>query len=747
MRPKAEERDPARPSGSWRLALFVGALAAACQAWVLTLQFQIDDYWLLPSAGRQLADAIRLLLAPEQWWSGELPRLPWPEAPLFQPVVWALLAPLVKLGGVPLDSAVMHTAGMVFHGLAAALLLLRLHAAVGRQAALFGTLLFSVSAAGIQGVSWIASLGIPVVLVLALATWRTLDRLSEASPRRAWLFPGTIAALALGAHNAGVLVPCLALLASARAVRRRPTAALFFLLPSALLFAWRWRYLGTPSLVYGGGTAADWSTIPRMFAALPGLVAWCAAPWRALPPRQTEGAWLPELGVPVFAAVALFLLAVGLGGWMTWKAHRGLALKLAIAAAAFALPALFMWSMGLETSVSDGRFGRAAYLPMAWILALAGAGLGSPTPRLRRVRMALFVALLVIQIDALIHTARLERRVAHDIATRRTLAESAASTGHSLAIIDSAAESSGIPLVLAPLYSRALRPPFVSRGATVRGFFDEAGVLESGWLTRTTGPVQVLTWGDLARQFSSAELPGAPTALTGPLYRSLPPKLPGTLRFGMESPVDPRVHPVLLIEKTPSASPFYFAFETEVGPSHAYPLPGSEAQLTIGLDQVHTWMFGRALREFHTSDVGPIRVQWRNELPAFPAIASPGTGSTYSVRELPTWIISDFPKGRDLELAQVFSMGGASFRILYRAPERDLPRDPGGTVRYVPRLADRVSANHPEIHWEALREYYSGTLVRYSVRRVKLEWRLSAVYPGTDLATTRSDWSTLSLTP
>lgn len=739
--------DPSRFSIAppWRAPIIAGIAALLAGAFVLGLDFQIDDFWILPSAWDQLEATLRLPLDPALVFSGQGVELPAPDTPLFQPTLWALLALESMLSGSPLNPAVFHGVSLLLHAITTALLVSTLSKRIPGLHALLAGLLFSFHPASFQAVTWISARGSILVVLFGLMAWRRLQKTSSRSIPDA-LVSGVWLALALGSQVGALpLIPILAVaLKSQPLVGQRRSFSLRLLgllLPSLALLCLRRGYLGSWSFSYLAGTSFGVGSLVGALPLVPRFLARLAFPWNfseEAAPVLAEGSAMSALAW-LFAGTlgtAMLLAVVSCRRQVNWRQI----LAFGIVAAALLLPALLLFSM--NPNEQDNRNGRALYPGIAALSATLVTLLcpAIQKEKARWLRWAGFVLCLISfagLVFSAVQNAKLERIASQKIEARglslKELAEGAPPDGVLLAE-DSEPIFAGIPLVTSKHLHAMLKPPFANGAVPVRGFPDLDSLVESGEISALPSTLRVVRWnGGGFEPLGAWLLPRSPRLPE--LVRAQTSNIPDSTRFEPRDVVGPRQiagisipllqgadrEVTVLIEAPPAA----FILEARS--------PPDGRELIFGLDRRMDCLFNERLIAITVR--GPIQGAPRllAELPRL-EVLQPSHEERHVLSGNPATIRFSAPSPPEAaRIRLVARFGDAVFRTVYVIPKTRISPEGSNVFRVAPTAQDIVSATHPELHFEGSAQYFRDRLSAFGVLSLNVEMEAETL--NSDLAT------------
>jgi hypothetical protein len=243
------DRSP-HPLPSLKASVLLAALATLAYCWVVTLAFQIDDYYLIPKATCFTKSLGSMLLDPAHLFGGGPPLLDPAEHPHFQPTLWLLLAGLHFGYGEPVSAPLFHGAILLLHAFATALSLRVFSRFLPPIGAVFGAVILAILPAGAQSVSWVSAGSHVLAVIFGLLAMDLI--LKPRVPKNAYakrsLLVGVCLALAFCSHVESLswIAVAIGLIAlRERTARSRLFACGLALLPLLAVAFIRMRFLGS----------------------------------------------------------------------------------------------------------------------------------------------------------------------------------------------------------------------------------------------------------------------------------------------------------------------------------------------------------------------------------------------------------------------------------------------------------------------------------------------------------------------
>lgn len=747
-------------------AVVVLGLAVAGHWWTLGLPFRLDDVVQIPEARAKLADELRVLkLSADR---EAKPLVPEESRHRFRPALWATFALEASGQAPPFSPRPFYATSLLLHALTAMLLLAGLRQVLPPGGALAGALAFALHPAGSQSLTWIAARADILCGLFAVLSWLAIVR-SGRRPELRWPFAAGLAlALAIASKDAAYpWAPVLLglLLWHRRAAPRRLAGVAAFLAPVAAVVVWRHVYLGTWSLTYTAGGAADAKTASAFFGLLPDLVAHLLVPWRRsadvadLDPLLVGG--LGRLGAG--ARAARLIVAGALLAWLaaaTLAGRRGAWKPLVPAAFALGLllaPIVFIFSpengQAIDRAFYQPKLVLAFLVGAATAAAAGGGAAGAPerrwVRRLARAGLALFV---LAGLDALVHVARAERaagdRLAAEIADIEAAARGLPEDG--IAVVTGPPLFFGGAFQLGDQIPWRFRRPFRRETLRVLHFHAAEDMLTSGLLRRENPPLILLRSGADGVRAENPVLPAIPARL---------PRLEragGAAVFRPAAPVPPRaVAAVAFFLPMGRTRDVRIAVRVAGGGELAATVPPREgagaAEEILLLDEKPGLLLASELTEVLIEGLDPVPAGLRPPalLAQAPDVRIEEPPDRYRWRPgLPLRFVVRGPEGaaRFRFEFEITVPALSPYRMVYEPPPAVLETLAGGARAWYPLPDHYAGGSDPRIRIETIPELFEDVGRRVGLPDLALAWRVSALSPtGTLLA--RSRWTRLIYAP
>ena len=756
--------DPMEANLPGRGRWVVFAVAALAYSWTLGLQFQIDDYYLIPRSGHLLAELGDLLTSRDDLVLGGAPRLNINEHPNFQPILWSVLALGAQVSGVPVSPVLLHGLCALLHALTALLVLAMLRRVLPAEGALVGGICFAAFPGAAQAVSWISA-GSHVLTVLFGAAALTLLWDSAHRDRwklsRAWC-AGILLGLAFWSHTQALtwfILGAIVLLVFHQ--RRRFPIIRLLTMTLPLVAAWwvRARFMGTWSLDYNGQFRAGLSAVPRMLEGIPTMVGQTLLPWNRREEMQDLAALFQQLGPRLIWFVPWLLLLVMPLALGRAPLKRRLILVV-LMGGVLLLPTLMGYSLYIDEP--DNRGSRVAYnfLPvlaasvgLLWCLAKS-----IPSSILRRVAVGVFALVALLSIDSMVHVARTEWRAAEAIRTRHESLQShheVAKPGTALLVIDSASTMAGIPLIGPPRLRDAARPPMSPVPMNVTCLPWEQDLAESRLLPSSPISFRVLRHTSEGYVATGQDLPplGNPPALES---AAVPPEMAssGALRWAPTTSVPARRISKITLPLAPGAAGMVALYCRAEGVNRLMRIPvkENETAVTVLLDEDLEWLMSSRFVDVLAQSDRLIRSADGMPKLAFGSgfdleVIQPRGGARISALPDLAMVLGDQPPDGELVFQFKLQPGAATYRADIQLDSNNLVLQADGTA-HAPMSSGTVlhaTLGSPG-SFQDLVEHLSQVLKPYGVETVPVTWRVLLLNRD-DFATprARSAWNRFEL--
>lgn len=710
----------------WRYsALIVFGAAVLAYSWSVALHFQFDDYWLIPSAGYQLRELGGVLGHPVGLVTGTERHLPFLLQHLFQPVVWLMLVIEKWISGEPLSPFVFHASSILVHAVTAVALLRLFRVWLDLPSAMVGALFFAVDPAASQAVSWTAARGDLLVTLFCVLALDSIVRAREKPVWAAGLY------LALGLLSKPTLLSMLPLHVAALVLVLRDRGwkvvaknLLVLLVPLAVVWVVRSRYLGTWAMVYVGGIKPSLSQVPIMIDRFWDFVRACLVPWNASAEARPFA--------PLFAAVGqvvVLLLWLALPVLALVRDFKGVAPKLAIGLGISALlagPALLLWAL---YPAASGTFMNRSLYPviaaLAWLVAVvsrpAVAAVSKPSG-LERALAGVLVLVFAASVDSLVHVARTEIAASSVTSARIASLEAAskrAGPDTALVVNDTHVGFAGIMLTFSQIRT-AMAPPFHEPRVDVHYAPDlPAFVRSDQWFGGIAGPVQILKW-------TGSEYVPVSKRIAG-ITRPLPELVPaGNSTWKPATSVAPRsFRGIRIAAKAPVPSGSHLIIKstkTEV----RRPIAIAAGQSTVvGLDDDVDWLTSQELVSVAIEPpVADARITLVESLPKL-AVLAPKPQSELPMLETPEITVAKLAGVKRLRFRFELVVFGSQYRMTYEVAVAALPSTPD-TWRYRAARPELADANKTLVSWDTLPRWYTGVIAKAGVRRIPVVCEVEA---------------------
>ncbi len=709
------------------------ALVVACttlvHAWILGLEFQLDDYSILTHAAQALG----------------VPGVPQVDVLdsirggyLFRPASWAIWLAALRASGGHADPRVFHAVVLVTHALSVWLLYRLMKPATSGRAALVGGAIFGLAPGGVQALSWTAGNGDQFAVLFAIAAGLFLRRYRRQGGAIAITGIAVCTMLAVLAKESAIALAPLVLLCwwtdrtpvpASRLVKPVVAATVAVVLTFVIRFAAMHRLL--PRYAFDAQMDAS-----RVAIAWIPFAQWLL-PWNQHPETAElapvlmriaerllgSDAWTVSLWIPGVCLTTPIVLACAFARKRLPAAMLALVIGVVIAL----LPAIAIWWQGPSADNSQSRLLYPIGTVAGVALAMAYHAL-STHPRSHHIATIATVLLIAIGLDCEVSIARAELRAATMIRDRvdslRSFAAQTAPDAGFVAV-DGQAGWCGISL-LGVGAGRGLGPPFWHGTQAVYPWSSRSDLKSCEALSTHPGPVWIL-------EVRSGRFTRVGEAIdAGPSRRPvLQPAGPG--RFTSDPPVTSRVVAVLRVTGRPRdpASPLVCTWKTE---RREFRTPLSLA--LDGDDTVYiaaspenadpgdlTWlMAGRVIgidiSNFETD--GPPRL-----LEAAPPIeiVSPRPGSQVEAWSTPTVHFRSALRTALFRFTFTVLLDEATkVSMAYLVPSQDLPPDPGGVMRFSPAPGMKMEwpdgASH--VSWQDAGRLFDVMFERHGMHEVKM---------------------------
>lgn len=492
-----EDRDAAPRGRSFPPGLIVLLVALVSNAWMLRLEFQLDDYTVISNSG---------------WMVGMEPapiEAPWAIAAVsysYRPVLWAVLWAIQKLFGGHAEPWIYHLFFWCTHAAASWLLYRILRVRLGPIAGVVGGSLFAILPGGIEAASWVAAGGDQLAVLLMLVTGILSDRVLRCGSWLGVALCGVCTFCALSAKETAVaMLPALGLFWITRTPRApfRRLAALALAAAAGVALAWTLRAhaLLTWFPEYPNGQRANVVPLEKLSTAFLGFF----LPWdtdsapEGIAPASVallrsldfeDDAVLSTLVIATTLAVFL-PLAIGFG--CATRRQRFAMIALAASLVLVMLPVL---SLIMPRGVG---LSRAFYPASLMFSALVGLALHEATAR-SRWAVAAIAPLAFLFVDSFVFFARVEVSNAatiHSVAAEFDRITAAGST--TPLIVGEPPVSVGSRPLIGPGQTRLASPPFGHAEHPPHFWLNRGTLRRCPAITAYASAIRILEWkgGDL----------------------------------------------------------------------------------------------------------------------------------------------------------------------------------------------------------------------------------------------------------
>ncbi len=710
-------------------------LALAVGAFTLTLDFAQDDFWLLPTAGQQLAN----IIATPVVGAATQPK---PDSPTFQPMLYLWVAALDGVLPRPWSAWPFHAVVVLLHALTVLLLFGVLARRCTNATAFAACALFIVAPMGMQAWTWVSASGAVLALLFTLLAIDTYDRAGTRS----------------GALWRISLWTALALLSQRGALMA---------LPLMLTLVWqgsgsRWRRVGVVAALpllglmlqgavtgfgYIGGTRVGIDALPQCIAALPTLLLDVFA-FRC-DVAEATAAWSAALPRAVLLLPWVLLLLAGLAGNARVMLRASVPLLLALA------PALIHWSMLAEAGLTSTA-SRSLYLPVAALCALVAVAL-QHSGRWRRMAICGLVLAIALAADGLLARSKDERAAAtlvRSMRARTAVLAAQLPADAPLFIADAAPTYAALPLISASFQPDAAQPPFGARSITVLHFSDAAGLFDHPRLRTEPGPLGLLDF----TSGRAALLHALPRGIT-PAWRRVSenvwePALPTPTQMPGRMLAAVRLRPA------PGAAITGIAIEADGAEFVAYACDvGGEESITLGFADNAALLCAQQVTRMRVQgalDLPPVSLA---QLPLLADAAAtqpdgaiiagtllPVDGATFLAGTMPEFSFSPWPRAAGAVLELRFKSGDFAFAMHYSfAHDAIAPADTGGRAVLRPTQQHCTQHGHPDFSFETAAQLFAQQLRPFGLTRLDFQWRITATAPNSPSPMARSAWHAAAL--